>query len=95
MGYLVEEAPAEKFSVHDVLHPYSRLLLASVPSKIADAYADVLAEYPDVEPTRFKQGCPFRNRCPLYRKNPLKDCETNHPPLVQKEPDRFVACHQV
>ncbi len=95
MGYLVEEAPAEKFSVQDVLHPYSRLLLASVPSTDPDAFSKILSEYPDVEPTRFEKGCPFRNRCPLYKENPLKDCEEKQPVLITRDDGRKVACYQV
>jgi len=95
MGNLVEEAPVNFFTVHKVLHPYSKLLLASVPSTFPDEFQEILKDYPDVEPTRFDQGCPFRNRCPLYRSNHLKDCELVNPRLINHGENRKVACHQV
>jgi oligopeptide/dipeptide ABC transporter ATP-binding protein len=95
MGILMEEASVENFTVHRVLHPYSKLLLASVPTTYPDEFREILKDYPDVEPTRFKEGCPFRNRCPFYLSNPLKDCETKIPTLKTHTPGRKVACHQV
>ncbi|MBF0430383.1 MAG: ABC transporter ATP-binding protein [Fibrobacteria bacterium] len=120
MGNLVEEAPAQTFSVFRVLHPYSKLLLASVPSTYPDEYQkiltkypdvkdlpsklpngfkqryhDILKDYPDVEPTRLPGGCPFRNRCPFYFQNPLKDCETTMPSLRDHGDGRKAACHQI
>ncbi|MFC1584349.1 oligopeptide/dipeptide ABC transporter ATP-binding protein [Fibrobacterota bacterium] len=95
MGNLVEEAPVEFFTVHRVLHPYSKLLLASVPSTFPDEFHEILKDYPDVEPSRFQEGCPFRNRCPFYLSNPIRPCETRNPRLVNHGDNRKVACHQV
>jgi oligopeptide/dipeptide ABC transporter ATP-binding protein len=95
MGNLVEEAPVEFFTVHRVLHPYSKLLLASVPSTHPEEFQEILKDYPDVEPTRLDQGCLFRNRCPLYLGNRLKDCEDINPRLVNHGDNRKVACHQI
>jgi peptide/nickel transport system ATP-binding protein len=93
MGYLVEEARVEHFTVRGVRHPYTRLLLASTPS-LGDAdIRDVLAAYPDVEPVRLEGGCPFRNRCPVYLSKGSKVCETTMPPLVEESPGARVACH--
>lgn len=95
MGNLVEEAPVNFFTVHKVLHPYSKLLLASVPSTHPDEFKEILKDYPDVEPSRFERGCPFRNRCPLYMSNHMKDCELVNPRLINHGENRKVACHQV
>lgn len=95
MGNLVEESPVEYFSPEKLLHPYSRLLLASVPSTRSEQFSVILNQYPDVEPMRLKSGCPFRNRCPLYRNNPLKECEEKNPELKSYTSKRKVACFQV
>jgi peptide/nickel transport system ATP-binding protein len=95
MGYLVEEARVDHFTVAGVRHPYTRLLLASAPSLEGGVgVSDVLADYPDVEPVRLEGGCPFRNRCPLYLSNRMKDCETTMPPLREFPNGARVACHQ-
>lgn len=93
MGYLVEEATVERFTVDGVRHPYTRLLLASAPSLGDERLRAVLEEYPDVEPVRLEGGCPFRNRCPVHlaRRSPL--CETRMPPLTESAPGERVACH--
>jgi oligopeptide/dipeptide ABC transporter ATP-binding protein len=93
MGFLVEEATVGRFSVEGARHPYTRLLLASVPSLGDERLRAVLEEYPDVEPVRLEGGCPFRNRCPIHlaRRSPL--CETRMPPLSEAAPGERVACH--
>ena len=93
MGYLVEEARVEHFTVDGVRHPYTRLLLASTPSLGDARIKDVLAAYPDVEPVRLEGGCPFRNRCPHYLANHSDVCTKQMPPLVEKSPGERVACH--
>ncbi len=93
MGYLVEEARVEHFTVNGVHHPYTRLLLASTPSLGNVDIKHVLAAYPDVEPVRLTGGCPFRNRCPIYLSQASKTCETSMPPLVTSPGGARVACH--
>ena len=93
MGYLVEEARVEHFTVSGVGHPYTRLLLASTPSLGDAGIKEVLADYPDVEPVRLEGGCPFRNRCPVYLSKGDKVCETTMPPLVDRNGGARVACH--
>ncbi len=95
MGYLVEEARVEHFSVDGVRHPYSRLLLASAPSLHDLGLKKILADYPDVEPERLEGGCPFRNRCPLYLSNRLAACEKEMPALRDFKGGERVACHQI
>jgi oligopeptide/dipeptide ABC transporter ATP-binding protein len=93
MGRLVEEAPVERFSFADVRHPYSRLLLASAPSMEDEGRAVVLAEYPDVEPHRHPEGCPFRNRCPVYLRDKNPACESEDPPMRDFGEGVSAACH--
>jgi peptide/nickel transport system ATP-binding protein len=92
MGYLVEEAPVEHFTVAGAKHPYTRLLLASVPT-LDPTVRETLALYPDVEPVRLEGGCPFRNRCPVYLSKRDARCETTMPPLAEAGPGSRVACH--
>ncbi len=93
MGYLVEVAPASEFDVKQLRHPYSRLLLASVPSLNPQQYAPILRKYPDIDPTRFPTGCPFRNRCPHYLENKEEICEKEFPNLEESKPGHKLACH--
>ncbi|HKP96325.1 MAG TPA: ABC transporter ATP-binding protein [Fibrobacteria bacterium] len=92
MGYLVEEARVERFTVTGVRHPYTRLLLASTPS-LDPQVRGILAAYPDVEPVRLEGGCPFRNRCPVYLSKGSTLCETAMPPLTEHAAGARVACH--
>ena len=92
MGYLVEEARGEHFTVAGAKHPYTRLLLASTPT-LDPAVREALAQYPDVEPVRLEGGCPFRNRCPVYLSKRDSRCETLMPPLAEVAPGSRVACH--
>ena len=92
MGYLVEEATVDRFTVAGARHPYTRLLLASTPT-LDPAVREALASYPDVEPVRLEGGCPFRNRCPVYLSQRSPRCETEMPPLAEVAPGSRVACH--
>jgi oligopeptide/dipeptide ABC transporter ATP-binding protein len=93
MGKLIEESSTRDFTVDQARHPYTRLLLASVPSMGDARLRQVCAEFPDVEPVRLEGGCPFRNRCPLYLKERVRDCETTMPPLREFPGGAKVACH--
>lgn len=96
MGALVEEAAAADFTVEKARHPYTRLLLASVPSMGRPDLEKILEEYPDVEPVRLAKGCPFRNRCPVYLRERHSACETEMPALKESGQGAHhmrVACH--
>jgi peptide/nickel transport system ATP-binding protein len=69
-------------------HPYTRALLASIPSAKPDKKpAAVLAG--EVGRGMPQQGCRFRARCPVA----VKRCETDDP-VLRKLPDgAAVACH--
>jgi peptide/nickel transport system ATP-binding protein len=91
LGKTCEVLPSADLE-NTALHPYTRLLLASVPSE-ADA-----ERVP--EPTRATElpspmappsGCRFRTRCPLA----TELCATEEPVLREQRPGQFVACHHV
>jgi peptide/nickel transport system ATP-binding protein len=75
-------------SIQEALHPYTRLLLASVPG--ADGDAEVRdGELPS--PLDPPSGCRFRTRCPLATER----CATDEPQLRELRPGQFVTCHNV
>lgn len=91
LGKTCEVLPSADLE-NTALHPYTRLLLASVPS---DADADrVLAPARATElpsPMAPPSGCRFRTRCPLA----TDLCATDEPVLREQRPGQFVACHHV
>lgn len=86
-GKLVEISP-----VHDIfatpLHPYSVLLIASLPTL---AVKSQLQGIPGLPPSLLNRigGCPFYARCPKA----MDRCITEEPALREIQPDRWVACH--
>ncbi len=63
-GEIVEEAPVERLFAAPA-HPYTRLLLRSIPSVEAKRpRLDAIAGAPP-SPQRFPSGCRFHPRCPL------------------------------
>lgn len=71
-------------------HPYTRALLASIPSaKPGRKPAAVLAG--EVGQGIPEQGCRFRTRCPVA----VKRCETDDPALRKLPDGNAVACHLV
>jgi peptide/nickel transport system ATP-binding protein len=87
-GKLAEKAPAEKI-VKAPRHPYTRLLINSLPEvgvRHTDKRLSGIAGSPPslLDPPR---GCRFRERCPLAGEECLEE-----PPAVEIEPNHFVAC---
>jgi oligopeptide/dipeptide ABC transporter ATP-binding protein len=72
----------------DPLHPYSQLLIASLPSlDEKEAFQGI----PGLPPSLLNRptGCAFRSRCPKA----FDRCVVEEPPLHEQPPDRRVACH--
>jgi peptide/nickel transport system ATP-binding protein len=87
-GKLVEKGPAEEITTRPI-HPYTQLLLASMPEVGARFEDQRLSGIPGRPPSlvRPPQGCRFRERCPLA----FEKC-TEEPPFVEVEPGRHAAC---
>lgn len=71
-------------------HPYTRLLLASIPGR-EDTGAppeQVTTELPS--PVNPPSGCRFRTRCPLATRR----CAEEEPALREVGPQHYVACHK-
>jgi oligopeptide/dipeptide ABC transporter ATP-binding protein len=92
LGVMYAGELAELSSVRDIfkdpLHPYSKLLIASLPSLDQKG---ALRGIPGLPPSLLSPppGCPFHPRCPSV----MDRCRVAVPPLERKRPGRLVACH--
>jgi peptide/nickel transport system ATP-binding protein len=87
-GRLAEKAPTETV-IHAPRHPYTRMLISSLPD-VGIRYADTkLAGIPGRPPQLLHPpaGCRFRDRCPLATAR----C-AEQPPFVEVEAGHSVAC---
>jgi peptide/nickel transport system ATP-binding protein len=75
------------------VHPYTRLLVSSIPSMETVTNADIeqadrgRGEMPS--PVNPPSGCRFRTRCPLATER----CVDEVPEMREVKPGRFAACH--
>ncbi|WP_235736452.1 ABC transporter ATP-binding protein [Nocardioides alcanivorans] len=97
LGKTCEVIPTDDMQ-HTALHPYTRLLLESVPraddaqkaaQKALDHGPTKAVELPS--PLNPPSGCRFRTRCPLATDR----CAAEEPELREMRPGQFVACHNV
>ncbi|CAM3466329.1 ABC transporter ATP-binding protein [Nocardioides dubius] len=92
LGKTCEVIPSDGME-NKALHPYTKLLLTSVPSA-SDAAAAPSGPVKAVElpsPLNPPSGCRFRTRCPLA----TEQCAAEEPQLREMRPGQFVACHNV
>lgn len=80
--------------IKDPQHPYTRLLVSSIPLPDPDVHwggeADI--ENKATTPGAAREevhGCKFSNRCPFV----MAECRLKAPPLYQTNDDRAVACY--
>ena len=88
-GKMVEVAPISSF-FNDPQHPYSQLLISSLPSPEEKRE---LAAIPGSQPSMLElpSGCAFHPRCPIAEGR----CEQEIPLLRNISVDRRAACHLV
>ncbi|MFW6409634.1 MAG: ABC transporter ATP-binding protein [Halanaerobiales bacterium] len=88
-GQIVEKGSKSEV-IAEPAHPYTRGLIASLPSlnKNQRRLQQIKGMMPS--PLNLPSGCKFKPRCP----NSTQRCETN-PVLKKIEEDHFAACHHV
>ena len=93
LGKIVEISPSQ--ALYDSQeHPYTKALLSAIPVpnpriESQRRLIELSGEIPS--PLNPPSGCRFHTRCPIAR-NPTP-CADTEPPLEQKAPNRFAACH--
>ena len=92
LGKICELGETEEL-FDDPVHPYTRLLVSSIPSMETVTGADIekadrgRGEMPS--PINPPSGCRFRTRCPLATER----CAAEVPEMREVRPGRFAACH--
>lgn len=89
LGKIVESGPSNKV-VSSPKHPYTRILMASVPRLEAKGTPpNIVGEPPDA--ANIPSGCAFNPRCPYA----TDICHTEIPRLIEIDPGHLAACHHV
>lgn len=92
-GIVAEMGSVEQV-IKDPQHPYTRLLISSIPLPDPDVRwgneGDLERKAAAVQtPAAAHQGCRFANRCPFV----MAECHAKQPPLYRTHEDRAVACY--
>jgi len=94
LGKIFELAPTRMF-FQNPLHPYTEMLLSSVPvltdeeERLKPKEVISRGEIPSaINPP---PGCRFHTRCPFM----MDICKTEEPKFVMAEPGHYVACHRL
>jgi peptide/nickel transport system ATP-binding protein len=88
-GNIVEIAPVQA-AFAEPLHPYTQLLISSIPS-IKERKPLHVTEGLTHDLRRPPPGCVFNLRCP----HATDECRALAPVMREMRPDHFVACHRV
>lgn len=90
-GKLVERAPTEEIT-NSPIHPYTKLLISSLPKIGAKYSEEKLKGIPGKPPELLEppEGCRFKNRCPESSDN----CDEEQP-FAEVSPGHRVACWKV
>ncbi len=87
-GRLAEMGATEKI-FNNPRHPYTRMLIASVP-RLDQKWDKQVSVESKSAPTGYTSGCVYYHRCPLA----FEKCK-QHPTPTEIEADHFVACWKV
>ncbi|MQY79061.1 MAG: ATP-binding cassette domain-containing protein, partial [Bacteroidetes bacterium] len=94
LGKIAEIASTNKF-FQKPLHPYTRMLLSSIPilfeeeAKLKPDKIHSVGEIPS--PVDVPSGCSFNTRCPFK----MDICFVEDPVMREIEPEHYVRCHNV
>ena len=88
-GHLVEAGPADAVFAPPY-HPYTRMLLASVPDPLAPARNSPARDAGAAPPRDTDRGCPFAARC-AWRIDGV--CTELEPPILESSDGHRIACH--
>ena len=91
LGKIVESGPSNALRDRP-LHPYTKVLVSSVPIPDPDVEAarkPILLKGEIPSPVNPPSACRFHTRCPIAQ----QICSEVEPPLELKENGRFAACH--
>ncbi len=88
LGQIVEIA-ASKELLENPMHPYTKLLLKSVPDiGVKEIREEVAVEYSQDIKNTGEDACSFSQKCPFV----MDKCRTSRPPLVQDSQNHLIAC---
>jgi len=86
-GCVVEMGSTERI-YDNPLHPYTKMLMASVP-RLDKKWEEVEVEL-KAKQSELTSGCVYYERCPVADKD--EGCDRYRPTLLEAESDHFVAC---
>src|ERR1700736_1986643 len=93
LGKIVEVSPSEELYTSQE-HPYTKALLSSipVPDPRIESQRRLIELHGEIpSPMNPPSGCHFHTRCPIAQVPGI--CADEEPPLEEKAPGRFAACH--
>jgi len=91
LGKIVEISPSKEL-YKNPLHPYTRILISSVPIADPSRKREITVLKGDVpSPINPPSGCSFHPRCPIA----VEKCQTIEPELRDIGGEHFVSCHLV
>lgn len=91
LGAMAEWGPSEKI-YNNPLHPYTKILLSSIPKLDPEKkrkYIPLKGDVPSA--SKYPTGCPFHTRCPIAKEH----CSKIVPEWREIEQGHYVACHEV
>lgn len=89
LGHIVEMATTESIFMNEIQHPYTKVLLGSMPSIANIGRRERTSEQKAPDREQIGSGCSFAPRCPLA----VERCQVEVPELDSRGTGHPVACH--